>query len=167
MQWNFKASSQNICRYSLLLYAGSADDAVQSKCSSVFTQWLYYCSDAVFIQVPFVSGSSSTTEKQFRVYFELTNETSRQVHKTSVDIVCSYIQNLLMTQFRCLRVSGALHVMCVEETIRVMWKWFERFFKRFNNTNLRLFRKYILVNFSQSNINPRNIKRKASMLQID
>jgi len=53
-------------------------------------------------------------------YFELKNEISRQVHKTSVDIVCSYTQNLLMTQFRCLRVSGALHVMCVEQTIRVM-----------------------------------------------
>ena len=67
-----------------------------------------------------MSGSSLTTEKHFRGYFELKKDTSRQVHKTSLDIVCSYIQNLLMTQFRCLRVNGALHVICVDKTIRVM-----------------------------------------------
>jgi len=41
-----------------------------------------------------------------------------------------------MTQFRCLPVNGALHVISVEKTMRVMLKWFERFFTRFNNTHL-------------------------------
>jgi len=76
----------------------------------------------VFIQVPFESERSAATENQFRSYCELCNETSRQVHKTSVNILCSYIQNLQVMQFRCLRVNGALHVMCVQKTIRVMWK---------------------------------------------
>ena len=40
----------------------------------------------VFIQVLFESESTSATENQFRSYFELCNETSRQVHKTSVNI---------------------------------------------------------------------------------
>jgi len=50
------------------------------------------------IQVPFVIESTSDTEKQFGRYFELCNETSRQVHKTSVDILYCYMQDLLMTQ---------------------------------------------------------------------
>jgi len=81
----------------------------------------------VSIQVPFENECCSTTEKQLRRYFELCNETLRQVCKTSVNIVCSYIHNLLVMHFRCLRVSCALHVMFVEKTMRVMWKWFETF----------------------------------------
>ena len=82
--------------------------------------------------------------------------------KASSQNICRYclqlIQNLLMMQFRCLRVSGALHVVCVEQTIRVMWEWLETFFTRFNDTHLRVFLKIHLVNFSQSITNPRNIK---------
>jgi len=74
----------------------------------------------VLFQVPFENESYSTTEKVFRGYFASKNETSRQVNKTSVNVVCSYIRNLLVMQFRCLPVSGALNVMCVEEMIRVM-----------------------------------------------
>jgi len=95
----------------------------------------------VFIQVPPESENASATEKQFRSCLELCNKTSRQVHKTSVNIFCSYIQNLLVMQFRCLRVSGALHVMCVEKTIRVMCKWFQTFLTRFNITHLCQFLK--------------------------
>jgi len=69
----------------------------------------------VFIQVPFESESTSATEKQFGSCFELWNEASRQVHKTSVNIVCTHTQKLLVMQFRCLRVSGALHVMGVKK----------------------------------------------------
>jgi len=90
----------------------------------------------LFIQVPFENERSSTTEKQHKDYYEFKNEISRQVYETFVNIVCSYIQNLLMTQFRCLRVSGTLHVISVEKTIRVMLKCFEKFFTRFNNTHL-------------------------------
>jgi len=67
----------------------------------------------LLIQVEFENERSSTTEKQLRDYFELKNEISRQVHKISAIIVCWYVQDLLMTQFRCLPVNGALHVICV------------------------------------------------------
>jgi len=90
----------------------------------------------LFIQVPFENERSSTTEKQHKDYYELKNEISRQIYKTFVNIVCSYIQNLLMMQFMCLRVNGALHVISVEKTMRVMRKCFERFFTLFNNTHL-------------------------------
>jgi len=95
---------------------------VFSKCSSVFTQWLYYSSDAVFVQVPFEIESSSTTEKPFGGHFQLTNEALRQVHKIFAYIVCCYEQNLLVILFRCLRRSGSRHVMCVERKTRIMWK---------------------------------------------
>ena len=136
-QLHFKRLKTYICNFSI--FSNSTKQLAQNlrfvfnilkiffKMQFIFSQWLYYCSDAVFIQVPFENESSSTTEKQFRGYFQLKNETSRQVHKTSVIIVCCYIQNLLMTQFRCFRVSGALYVMCVEKTIRVLWKWFEKY----------------------------------------
>jgi len=78
----------------------------------------------VFIQVPFESESTSATDNQFISYFELCNEASRQVHKTSANIIRRNIQNMRVMQFRCLRVSGVLHVTCAEETIRVMWKRF-------------------------------------------
>jgi len=45
----------------------------------------------VFIQVLFGSESTSVAGKRFRSYFELSNETSRQVHKTSVNIVWCYM----------------------------------------------------------------------------
>ena len=99
-----------------------------SNKSSIWAQWLYHCFGVVSIQVPFENVDCSTTEKQLRWSFELCNETLRQVCKTSVNIVCSCIHNLLVMQFRCLRVSCALHVMFVEKTIRVMWKWFETFY---------------------------------------
>ena len=57
-------------------------------------------------------------------------------------------------------MSDALHVTCVEYTIRVMLKWFESFFARFNNAHLRLFLKIFYVYFAQLNTNPRNIKEK-------
>ena len=68
----------------------------------------------VFIQVSFGSESTSVTGKQFRSNFELNNETSRQVRKTFVNIVCCYVETLLVMKFRCLRLSVVLHVMCVE-----------------------------------------------------
>jgi len=43
----------------------------------------------VFIQVIFGSESTSVNEKQFRRNFEFNNETSRQVHKTFVNIFCA------------------------------------------------------------------------------
>jgi len=64
------------------------------------------------IQVPFESESTSDTEKLFGRCFELCNETSMQVHK--INILYCYVQNLLVIQFRCLPVSGALYVMRVE-----------------------------------------------------
>jgi len=68
----------------------------------------------VFIQVLFGSESTSVTGKQFRSNFELNNETFRQVHKTTVNIVWCYAENLLFMTFKCLRVSVVLDVICAE-----------------------------------------------------
>jgi len=68
----------------------------------------------VFIQVLFGSESTSVTGKQFRSNFELNNETFRQVHKTFVNIVWCYAENLLVMKFKCLRVSVVMNVICVE-----------------------------------------------------
>jgi len=68
----------------------------------------------VFIQVLFGSESTSVTGKQFRSNIELNNETFRQVHKTFVNIVWCYAENLLVMKFMCLRVSVVLHVICAE-----------------------------------------------------
>jgi len=47
------------------------------------------------------------------------NETSRQVHKRSFILFRTYTQNLLVMLFRCLRMSGPLHIICVEYATRV------------------------------------------------
>ena len=58
------------------------------------------------IQVPFESESTSDTEKLFGRCFEF-----RTLFLFSKkNILYCYIQNLLVIQFRCLRVSGALYV---------------------------------------------------------
>jgi len=74
------------------------------------------------VQVAFGNKSTSAAGKQSGSYFELSSENSRQVYKTSVNIVCSYIENLLVMQYRDLSVSSAPHVIRVKTTIRVSHK---------------------------------------------
>ena len=64
-----------------------------------------------------------TVEKIFRIVEWNFKASLQNICK----LVCSYIHNLLVMHFRCLPMSCALHVMFVDKTIRVMWKWFETF----------------------------------------
>jgi len=118
------------------------------------------------VQVPFENECCSTTEKQLRRYFELWNETLRQVCKTSVNIVCSYIHNLLVMHFRCLLVSCALRVMFVEKTIRVMWKWFETFLHVLIILIWVVLWKNIFVEFFIIKHQSTKHQRKTSMLEV-
>jgi len=119
------------------------------------------------VQVAFGNKSTSATGKQSGSYFELSSENSRQVYKTSVNIVCSYIENLLVMQYRGLSVSSAPHVIRVKTTIRVSHKKtnLKTFFTQFNNYILQKLIKKCVLQICHNQRQIHENKGKTSMLQ--